>query len=298
MFVNDLAITSLETITAFHPTSGAFLWMLDELQSATISNTEETTDITGKQGRLLNSLKRNKAVTISGNNGLVSGGLLATQTGGAFEKKVTTIMYPDYLTVESNKATTSFKAVGTAGNEIESVYVRNSDGTLGQEFKQAASAGDGTFAYNPTSKEITFAENALIKAKAVYEAVKLPTIADDSGLCVDAMDGRPGVYSARYAPEGQHCAKLLEEMKYVPDDKRGAAFECTIAYIDESGSHTMTGECRGAIGYEQRGTNGFGYDPVFMVGDRTMAELAADEKNAISHRGAALTELFRFLKER
>lgn len=161
MFVNDLAITSLETITAFHPTSGAFLWMLDELQSATISNTEETTDITGKQGRLLNSLKRNKAVTISGNNGLVSGGLLATQTGGAFEKKVTTIMYPDYLTVESNKATTSFKAVGTAGNEIESVYVRNSDGTLGQEFKQAASAGDGTFAYNPTSKEITFAENAL-----------------------------------------------------------------------------------------------------------------------------------------
>ena len=151
---------------------------------------------------------------------------------------------------------------------------------------------------DPEENGATFAENALIKAKAVYEAVKLPTIADDSGLCVDAMDGRPGVFSARYAPEGQHCAKLLEEMKNVPDGKRGAAFECTIAYIDDSGSHTMTGECRGAIGHEQRGTNGFGYDPVFMVGERTMAELTADEKNAISHRGAALRELYKYLKER
>ena len=151
---------------------------------------------------------------------------------------------------------------------------------------------------DPEENGATFAENALIKANAVYETVKLPTIADDSGLCVDAMDGGPGVYSARYAPEGQHCAKLLEELKDVPADKRGAAFRCTIAYIDENGSHTMSGECKGSIGFEQRGTNGFGYDPVFMVGDRTMAELTADEKNKISHRGAALKELYSFLKER
>lgn len=151
---------------------------------------------------------------------------------------------------------------------------------------------------DPEENGTTFAENALIKARAVYEAVKLPTIADDSGLCVDAMDGRPGVYSSRYAPEGQHCAKLLEEMKDVPDSKRGAAFRCTIAYIDENDCDTMSGDCKGAIGYEQRGTNGFGYDPVFMVGDRTMAELSAEEKNRISHRGAALRELYRFLKER
>jgi XTP/dITP diphosphohydrolase len=151
---------------------------------------------------------------------------------------------------------------------------------------------------DPEENGSTFAENALIKARAVYEAVKLPTIADDSGLCVAALDGRPGVYSARYAPEGQHCSKLLEEMKDVPANKRGAAFECTVAYLDEKVSHTMTGECRGTIGYEQRGTNGFGYDPVFMVGDRTMAELTADEKNSISHRGAALRELYKYLKER
>ena len=151
---------------------------------------------------------------------------------------------------------------------------------------------------DPEENGKTFAENALIKARAVYEAVKLPTIADDSGLCVDAMDGRPGVYSSRYAPEGQHCAKLLEEMKDVPDGRRGAAFRCTIAYIDENGHDTVSGDCKGAIGHEQRGTNGFGYDPVFMVGDRTMAELSTEEKNRISHRGAALRELYRFLKER
>ena len=92
--------------------------------------------------------------------------------------------------------------------------------------------------------------------------------------------------------------KLLEEMKDVPEDKRGAAFRCTIAYIDENGHYIMSGDCKGAIGYEQRGTNGFGYDPVFMVGERTMAELTADEKNKISHRGAALRELYHFLKER
>lgn len=161
MFVNDLAITSLETITAFHPVSGAFMWMLDELQNATIANTQETTDITGKQGRLLNTLKRNKAVTISGNNGLVSGGLLATQTGGSFENKKTNVMYPDYLTVTGDKATTTYKAVGTSGNEIETVYIRNSDGTLGDSFTQAATAGDGTFAYDPATKEITFKAGAL-----------------------------------------------------------------------------------------------------------------------------------------
>jgi len=151
---------------------------------------------------------------------------------------------------------------------------------------------------DPEENGTTFAENALIKAKAVYEAVGLPTIADDSGLCVDAMDGRPGVYSARYAPEGQHCAKLLEEMKDVPEDKRTASFNCSIAYIDADEIKVVGGGCIGRIGYEQCGTNGFGYDPVFMVGDKSMAELTAEEKNAISHRGAALRELYKYLKER
>ena len=151
---------------------------------------------------------------------------------------------------------------------------------------------------DPDENGATFAENALIKASAVFEATGLPTIADDSGLCVEALGGRPGVHSARYAPKGEECDKLLGEMQDVPDGKRGAAFRCTICYMDESGHAEFTGSCEGSIGYEQRGSNGFGYDPVFMVGDRTMAELSADEKNAISHRGAALRELYRFLKER
>lgn len=151
---------------------------------------------------------------------------------------------------------------------------------------------------DPEENGTTFAENALIKARAVYEATGLPTIADDSGLCVDAMNGRPGVYSARYAPEGQHCPKLLDEMKDVPDEKRGASFMCTIAYVDCNESSTMSGECKGSIGREMRGTNGFGYDPIFMVGDRSMAELTADEKNAISHRGAALKALYEYLSKK
>ncbi|MBR6070289.1 MAG: RdgB/HAM1 family non-canonical purine NTP pyrophosphatase [Ruminococcus sp.] len=150
----------------------------------------------------------------------------------------------------------------------------------------------------PDENGSTFAENAIIKAAAVYDAVGLPTIADDSGLCVEALGGRPGVHSARYAPKGEECEKLLGELKDVPDGERGAAFRCTICYIDESGHTEFTGACEGSIGYEQRGSNGFGYDPVFMVGDRTMAELSAEEKNSISHRGAALRELYRFLRER
>ena len=144
----------------------------------------------------------------------------------------------------------------------------------------------------------TFKENAIIKAQAVFDLVEYPVIADDSGLCVDALDGRPGVYSARYAPKGQECDKLLDEMKEVPDEKRTARFECWIAFMDNEFTEVVSGTCNGSIGYEKRGTNGFGYDPVFLYGGRTLAEMDADEKNKISHRGAALKELYKYLKER
>lgn len=156
--VNDIAITSIETITAFDVVTGAFKWVLDELQNAKIANTQDTKDITGKNGRLLNTLKRNKAVTVSGNNGLISGGMLETQVGNKFKNQVTSIMYPDYLTVSENKAITTYKATGTAGNEIESVYLRNTDGTLGSTLTQGESASAGVFAYNPATKTITFHE--------------------------------------------------------------------------------------------------------------------------------------------
>ena len=145
----------------------------------------------------------------------------------------------------------------------------------------------------------TFEENAVKKAETIMRATKRPTIADDSGLCVSALDDRPGVYSARYAPKGEECTKLLDEMKDVADEKREARFECCICFIGADGEPVyVSGRCEGVIGHEERGTNGFGYDPVFVVNGRTMAELSADEKNKISHRGAALGELYNFLKER
>ncbi len=147
----------------------------------------------------------------------------------------------------------------------------------------------------PEENGTTFAENAMIKAKAVYDIVRIPVFADDSGLCVDALGGGPGVYSARYAPKGQECEKLLEEMKDIPDENRTASFQCVIAYIDDNCNFTVNGSCVGKIGYEEKGTNGFGYDPVFVVGEKTMAEMTAEEKNALSHRGAALRALYEML---
>lgn len=156
MNIGDLTITSLETITAFNVTTGAYKFTLDELQNATIQNSQETQEITGKGGRRLSTLKRNKSVTVSGTNGMISGGLLEVQTGGTFENKTTQVLWTDYLTVSSNAATTNYKAVGTAGAEIEELYIKNNDGTLGTELEQAASAAAGKFAYDPSKKALTF----------------------------------------------------------------------------------------------------------------------------------------------
>lgn len=158
---------------------------------------------------------------------------------------------------------------------------------------------------DPDENGVTFEENAGIKARAVQKeaaranGIKIAVFADDSGLCVDALGGRPGVHSARYAPDGEKCAKLLSEMEGVSESERGAKFVCSVVFVDENGeAASVSGECRGKIGYEERGTNGFGYDPVFEYGGRTLAEMSADKKNSISHRGAAMRELYRLLKER
>ena len=141
----------------------------------------------------------------------------------------------------------------------------------------------------------TFGDNAYLKAKAVFDLTRLPVIADDSGLEVDALNGAPGVFSARYAPEGQRKKRLLEELKNVPDEKRGANFTCCICYIYPTGeARYFTGKVFGKIGYENRGTNGFGYDPIFMYGEKSFAEISAEEKNEVSHRANALKQLKEF----
>lgn len=156
MNINDITITSLETITAFDIVTGNYKFTLDELQTASLAQSQESTEITGKAGRKLATLKRNKAVTVSGTNGLVSGGLLEMQTGGKFENKATEVLWTDYLTVKSSAANTQWKAVGTTGAEIEALYLRNADGTLGAELEQAAEAAAGKFTYNPSTKALGF----------------------------------------------------------------------------------------------------------------------------------------------
>lgn len=142
----------------------------------------------------------------------------------------------------------------------------------------------------------TFEENAYIKAKAIYDILHIPVIADDSGLEVDHLGGAPGVYSARYAEPGHRCERVLSELEGVPDNERTARFRCVICFIDADGkAQYVSGSCEGRIGYERRGSNGFGYDPIFLYDDRTLAEMSADEKNAISHRGKAIRELTKLL---
>ena len=155
----DLTPTSVETITAFDM-NGDFLFTLDELQSVTIGHSEDTVEITGRQGRLLNTLKRNKAVTLSGNNGMVSMGMLGAQIGADVTSGTTTYLHNERLTVNSNKATTTYKAVGTAGKEIVAVRLMNGD-ALGTVMEQASTAAAGKFAYNPTSKQLTFNDGEL-----------------------------------------------------------------------------------------------------------------------------------------
>ena len=146
----------------------------------------------------------------------------------------------------------------------------------------------------------TFLDNARIKSEAGCKESGYPCIADDSGLCVDALGGAPGVYSARYSgvhgDDDGNNRKLLAELDGVPTEKRTAHFACAICVSFPDGSEvTATGKCEGYIGYEKKGSNGFGYDPLFMVGDRSLAEMSAEEKDAISHRGNALKELQKIL---
>ena len=152
---------------------------------------------------------------------------------------------------------------------------------------------------DPEETGTTFVENAIIKAEAAVAETGLTAIADDSGLVVDALDGEPGVYSARYAgvhgDDAANNAKLLQNLADMPDAERTARFMSVVALIRPDGTVlTGTGACEGMIAREGRGTNGFGYDPLFLPADtpgKTMAELFPEEKNAISHRFHALQDL-------
>ena len=152
----------------------------------------------------------------------------------------------------------------------------------------------------PAEDADTFMGNARIKARAAFEATGCAALADDSGLEVDALDGAPGVFSARYAgghgDDDANNALVLKNLEGVPDEKRTARFVCALVFIDEDGTeYTARGTIEGRIAHGLTGDGGFGYDPMFLPdefhGEKTLAQVSQDEKNAISHRGNALRAL-------
>ena len=151
----------------------------------------------------------------------------------------------------------------------------------------------------------SFEENASIKAKLASKITSLPSFSDDSGLCVDILNGAPGVYSARYGGEPHNYKKnnerLLKELNGVEWNKRKAKFVCVIAFYEPEKDkiYLFRGECHGFITFEPKGEGGFGYDPLFYFPElgKTFAELSLEEKNKVSHRGRALSKFKKFLKE-
>ena len=172
---------------------------------------------------------------------------------------------------------------------------------LGLNVISAKEATAGELEVEETSE--TFDENARLKAMAFMEETGLAAIGDDSGLMVDALDGAPGIYSARYAGEGApndaRIAKLLANLQGVPEEKRAAKFVSAICCVFPDGREvTVRGECHGRIGFAPVGENGFGYDPVFISeSGKTFAQLTSAEKDKISHRGNALRKLRAALEE-
>lgn len=243
MNIADITITSVETITAFDIVSGAYLFTLDELQGVTIAQSQEKTDITGKQGRKLATLKRNKAVTISGTNGMVSHGLLERQTGASFENKATEVLWTDYLTVASGKATTSWKAIGTAGAEIEALYLKNADGTLGTELEQDTTAAAGKFAYDPATKELSFHTDVADNTEIIvyYKRRITANVLDDES---DVYSGKATLYIDALCED--KCAKVYRLQILVPKADFDGEFSFEMGdnqTVHEFSADALSGAC-------------------------------------------------------
>ncbi len=196
----------------------------------------------------------------------------------------------------------NMKIVAATGNKHKIEEIESITRKFGMNVITKAEAGVGDLEVEETGT--TFEENSLIKAEAIMKATGMPAIADDSGLEADALNGAPGVYSARFSGEGatdeSNNAKLLKLMENIPDDERSARFVSVVTLCFPDGTVVAArGECPGTLRRSPRGDGGFGYDPLFVpVGyDKTYAEISAEEKNIISHRAKALGILRMKLKE-
>lgn len=236
--VADLAITSIDAIKAY-TLGGEPKFILDELQDAKIANTQEKQDITGKLGRKISSLKRNKAVVVSGTNGLVSAGMLEAQSGGAFVTKDSTpVDWTDYLVVKSNTATTEYKAVGTAGAEIAAIYVRKPDGTTGEKYTQASTASAKKFAYDPASKKITFSSSEIEDGTEII-------VFYTRNVAGDVLNNSSEKYSEKLklyvdASAEDKCGNVFHVQFYIPKADFSGDFDLTMG--DNQAVHAFEAE--------------------------------------------------------
>ena len=236
----DLIITSLETITCFDPATGDYLFTLDELQGATIAMTEDSTNVTGRNGRILSRIKRNKGVTITGTNGLVSGGLLARQLG-------------DYITVSANpdENQTKYKAVGTEGSEIEHLFVKGNDETIQIEMTQVQTpTASGQFSYNPATKVITFYPGDVRIGSEVVVMYKRHIIADVLKNSSGKSSGKGQIYIDAFAED--RCGKIYRVQFFFPKVSFNGEF--SIDFGDNQVVHAFeasaeAGACGGGANY-------------------------------------------------
>ena len=214
------------------------------MQSATIAQGQEVTEITGRGGRRLSSLKRNKTLTVSGTNGLVSGGLLEMQTGNNFQNKATKVQWNETVVVGSgNTATTTYKAVGTAGSEIIAAYVRGADGMLSTELTQASQAAAGKFAYAPNTKTLTFHTDITSGTEVVVlyqRQIQADVLSNDS----DKYSAKCTMYIDALAED--KCANVYRVQFYIPKADFNGEFSLDMGdnqTVHEFEAEAMAGAC-------------------------------------------------------
>jgi hypothetical protein len=245
MRIDDLAITGIETIDLFGLITGDYLFTLDELQDATISQTQDKNDVTGKGGRKITSLKRNKAVTVSGTSGLVSSGLLELQTGGDFEEKDTEILWTETLTVSSDAATTKYKAVGTTGNEIGVIYVKDKNEIAYKKIEQDSEVKAGKFTYTPSTKAIAFNTGEVPDNTEIVVKYKRKVTAPVLENLSDVYSKQCTMYVNALAED--KCGNVYRVQYYIPKADFSGEFEQ--AFGDDQTTHAFEAEAlAGACG--------------------------------------------------
>ncbi len=290
MNVMDLTMTSIETITAFDVVTKSYKFTLDELQNVTIANTQEVSEITGRQGRKLANLKRNKAVTISGSNGMISGGLMEVQTGSDFEHKATEVMWPDYMIVVNHRVTTEFKAVGTPGAEINEIYLREASGMAGKRLVQSDEAKDGTFTYDPKTKEIVL-DDTIADGTEIVAYYKRMIIGDVLSNESDTYSGKCTLYIDALAED--KCANVYRVQFYVPKADFSGEFSFEMGdnqSVHEFSAESLAGAC-GGIGGMLWTYTVFGADSEdYKTGEENMTLPKGEEDAGYSKKASDLME--------